>query len=124
MCNANGQKIKFFTNYNENSFKIAYIMHFQTKTAEEFAWKLEKGHADVVKRKYQKRKDNKIGLFFYVNILTPEKLNLLRKYLTYKDRYRSYFTKLYSDVGGIDYVKEGRHFCEFLREKKKTLHWV
>ena len=73
ICNSNGDIKK----YNPHGvrpplYKNAVIMHFNTKTAEEYINKIKRGNARGTNRSLEKR----IKDFFYRNKFTEEKLRL------------------------------------------------
>ena len=80
-CNSKGEFIypKNFLNSNFEKNPKAYIKHFYTKTAEEFCDKLNKGNAHFHKNHYHYRDiiKSKLKLFFHLNKITKEKINIL-----------------------------------------------
>ena len=82
-CNSNGEFI-YPKNFLSSTFERrpkAYIKHYYTKTAEEFCYKLKKGHAHFHKnhKNYQSSIKGRIKLFFKLNKKTNEKENILKK---------------------------------------------
>lgn len=80
-CNSNGELI-YPKNFMNNRFERkpkAYIKHYYTKTAEEFCYKLKKGHAHFHKnhKQYQTSIRERIKLFFKLNKKTNEKEKIL-----------------------------------------------
>ena len=80
-CNSNGELIypKNFFGYKFEKNPKAFIKHFYTKTVEEFCDKINKGHAHFHKNhtKYISTMDERIKLFFKLNKITKEKLDIL-----------------------------------------------
>ena len=84
-CNSNGEKIypkTFFGNTFENN-PMAFIKHFYTKTAEEFCNKINKGDVAIHTNyfKFAIRNKEKLNLFYRINNLNKEKLDILKKCL-------------------------------------------
>ena len=80
-CNSNGKiiKPKDFLHHNFEKKPKAYIKHFFTKTVREFCNKLNKGNAHYHKNHTQYRRTiiNRVKLFFKINRVTKEKINIL-----------------------------------------------
>ncbi len=80
-CNSNGKLIHPKNFFGDKYYKnpSAYIKHFYTKTVEEFCVKLNKGHAQFHKNhpKYIKSIKDRVKIFFKLNEITEEKLNIL-----------------------------------------------
>lgn len=84
-CNSNGDLIypnNFFGNKFEKNPK-AYIKHYYTKTVEEFCKKINKGDAHFNKNhpQYNYILKDKLKLFFKLNKMTKEKINILENCL-------------------------------------------
>ena len=82
-CNSNGELI-YPKNFFGNKFEIspkAFIKHFYTKTAEEFCNKIKRGHAHFHKKhpKYLRSIKSRLSMFFRINKITKEKINILEK---------------------------------------------
>ena len=91
-CNSNGEKIypKNFFAYGFKNNSKAYIKHYYTKTVEEFCKKIIRGHAHCHRNhsKYMNSVYRKLTLFFRLNNITQEKVNILEKCLNMKlDKY-------------------------------------
>ena len=56
---------------------VARLLHFNTKTAEEWLEKVSRGWADVTGLTYKQRKEHAIEYFFSINERTPEKEEIL-----------------------------------------------
>ena len=56
---------------------VARLLHFNTKTAEEWLEKVSRGWADVTGLSYKQRKEHAIEYFFSINERTPEKEEIL-----------------------------------------------
>ena len=56
---------------------VARLLHFNTKTAEEWLEKVSRGWADVTGLSYKQRKEHAIEYFFNINERTPEKEEIL-----------------------------------------------
>ena len=92
-CNSNGQII-YPKNFIGNEFEFqpkAYIKHFFTKTAEEFCEKLKKGNAHFHKHnpEYLKVLRQKIELFYKINQITKEKINILENCINITNKIQS-----------------------------------
>ena len=59
----------------EPLFKYAYLMHFNTRTAEEYARKVKRGFPGDIHQEYSLR----VRLFFEINKFKEEKLKVLEK---------------------------------------------
>ena len=77
ICDSMGEKIDDPSEtLHPPRFKYAYLMHFNTKTAEEFAKKIKKGNLD---NHPNENIEGKIDLFFSINNFTKEKLEIFEK---------------------------------------------
>ena len=102
-CNSNG-KLIYPRNFFEHKFEKkpkAFIKHFYTKTAEEFCGKIKRGNAHFHKnhKNYQGSISLKINLFFKINKMTDEKVNILEnctKIKINKNQYKSFFQRIFS----------------------------
>ena len=56
---------------------VARLLHFNTKTAEEWMKKVSRGWVDVTGLSYKQRKEHAIEYFFSINERTPEKEEIL-----------------------------------------------
>ena len=56
---------------------VARLLHFNTKTAEEWVEKVSRGWVDVTGLSYKQRKEHAIEYFFSINERTPEKEAIL-----------------------------------------------
>lgn len=87
-CNSKGEFIypKNFIDYNFDKNPKAYIKHYFSKTVKEFCNKLYKGNAHFSKNNYKYNfiKKQKLELFFKLNKMTKEKINILEKCLNIK----------------------------------------
>ena len=75
LCNSLGKKVKFPSFFSSPIYKYAYLMHFNTRTAEEFAKKIKRGHPG----KNYKSIYNRVNKFFQQNEFTEEKLKVFEK---------------------------------------------
>lgn len=87
-CNSNGELI-YPNNFFENKFEKkpkAYIKHYYTKTVEEFCDKLKKGDAHFHKNhiEYKESIKQRINIFFSLNKITKDKLNVLKNCVNLK----------------------------------------
>ena len=74
ICDSMGVKIEYLENtLNPPRFKYAFLIHFNTKTAEEYVEKIKKGNLE--NRPYSDI-DGKIEHFFSLNKFSEEKLKL------------------------------------------------
>ena len=80
-CDSNGEKIKSksFIRFYPPKNPEAFIVHYYTKTAEEFCQKLNKGDAHYNRKykSYSKRLRNRIKDFFIINKITKEKIEII-----------------------------------------------
>lgn len=77
-CDSYGNRAKTFNDVlKPPKLDFAYIKHFSTKTAEEFAQRVKRGHPFVVLGTYPQRVDK----FFKHNKVTKEKVLILEKML-------------------------------------------
>ena len=76
-CNSNGRRLKFHDYYSVKPpvFKYAYLMHYNTKTVEEYVKKIKRG----ANRNGAYDINERIYRFFTHNMFTEEKLNLFEK---------------------------------------------
>ena len=76
-CNTNGVPVRNypFTKYVHDN---AYLKHYSTKTAEEYAQKLKRGFCDVAKPNYEPLL---VRNFFHINEITPKKIEVFKREL-------------------------------------------
>ena len=84
-CNSNGKRVypkNFFSNIFDKEPK-AFIKHYFTKTVEEFCNKIKRGdaHFDENHQLSNKIKPNRIKMFFKLNKITKEKVEILESCL-------------------------------------------
>ena len=80
-CRADGKIIKKY--FNPPSYSFAYISHYTTKSTEEFAERLNKGDINIrISDNFIKKRIN--NYYFFFNLKTKEKVDLLKKKLNYK----------------------------------------
>ena len=60
---------------NPPLFKYAYLIHFNTRTAEENVWKTKRGYHGNIYPNVEER----IRIFFSINKFTEEKLKIFEK---------------------------------------------
>ena len=79
-CDGEGRKIKYngFLNHNPDYEKY-YINHYFSKSVEEFVNKLKRGDAERGATK--ENNYYQIGKYFYINEITPQKIDYLEKHL-------------------------------------------
>ena len=85
---------------------------------------MDRGMPELKQEEYILRYTDKIGLFFNVNKITPEKLFVLRKFLVYPGSYEKYFDKLYCKCIDINYIRGGIMRCLFNRKINKDWLWA
>ena len=74
LCNSLGEPASYFPDcIIPPIFKYAYLKHFNTRTAEEYAKKIKRGHPENNHLDYNER----VKLFFGINEFTEEKLKVL-----------------------------------------------
>ena len=86
-CDSMGQSTKAIDQLDPN-FKYAYLKHYNTKTAEEYAYKILKG--DVEYKPYESI-EHRVDLFFEHNSFSKEKLKV------FEDKLNRSFPKFYSE---------------------------
>ena len=76
-CNTNGVPVRNypFTKYVHDN---AYLKHYNTKTAEEYAHKLKRGFCDLNRPNYEPLLQRN---FFHINEVTPEKIEVFKREL-------------------------------------------
>ena len=74
-CNPMGQKILHSDSLSPPMYKYGYIMHFNTRTADEYTKKMIRGYPP---NKFYNIID-RVNLFFYHNNFTKEKLKIFEK---------------------------------------------
>ena len=78
MCmNVLGERIEQKAVQPKVIHSVARLLHFNTKTAEEWLEKVSRGWVDVTGLSYKQRKEHAIEYFFSVNERTPEKEEIL-----------------------------------------------
>ena len=65
-------------------FKYAYLLHFNTRTAEEYVTKVKRGYAGNRYGQYE----NRVNTFFSINKFTEEKLKIFEK--NFNQTFKSY----------------------------------
>ena len=72
LCNSLGEKVIFSSFLSPPIYKNAYLMHFITRTAEEYVEKIRRGHPG----KNFKDISKSVDIFFQYNEFSQEKLNV------------------------------------------------
>ena len=72
LCNSLGEKATFPSFLSTPIYKNAYLMHFITRTAEEYVEKIKRGYPGKIYKDIHKSVDN----FFYYNEFSQEKLTV------------------------------------------------
>ena len=86
-CDSMGRPVQVIDHLDPN-FKYAYLKHYNTKTAEEYAYKILKG--DLEYKPYESI-EHRVELFFEHNHFTKEKLKV------FEDKLNRSFPKFYSE---------------------------
>ena len=77
LCNTKGEKYNSFLSIKDKLMNArALLMHFNTKTAEEYAKKIDRGYPGYVKEPL----NNRLDLFFHHNKLNMKKIKVFEKY--------------------------------------------
>ena len=80
-CRPDGKILNNYFTFPQ--YSIAYINHYTTKSTEEFAERLNKGDVMVkIDDNFIRRRIN--NYYFFFNIKTQKKINLLKEKLKYK----------------------------------------
>ena len=77
VVNAIGEDVRLYPAIEPN-YKVAWIDHYLTKTAEEYVGKIGRGFINVSQEHNDKRKATMVEDFFNINERTPEKEAILR----------------------------------------------
>lgn len=80
-CTANGVEKDCKSPFHVFVFETAYLKHYSTKTAREYAWKMKRGFPDHVWDMKSVREDLIKTRFFRVNEITQEKINIFAEEL-------------------------------------------
>jgi hypothetical protein len=79
-CDGEGRKIKYNSILNNNpDYEKYYINHYYSKSLEEFVNKLKRG--DAQRGVNKENNYYQIGKYFYINEITPQKIDYLEKHL-------------------------------------------
>ena len=77
LCDSMGKSVRYTTDFlTPPRFKYAFLMHFNTRTAEEYVEKMRRGHANY--RPYG-HIDKRVDMFFEINKFTQEKLKIFEE---------------------------------------------
>lgn len=97
-CTASGKPVeKIISPFNEMDYEQAWLRHYSTKTAEEYAYKMLKGFPDQDFND-EKRKACVETRFFRYNEITEEKVNIISKILNIDFSYLLERAKKRTDV--------------------------
>ena len=92
-CNGFGEK-----GLNKNQilsqnpdYKLYFIRHYYTKSVQEFIEKINRG--DLLRGNNKRVIDGAINKFFYINGITPEKIEYIKKHIGNKSNLEKYMKK-------------------------------
>ena len=118
-CTASGKQVdKAVSPFNEMDYDMAWLRHYSTKTAEEYAYKMKKGFPDQ-EFSDEKRKICVETRFFRYNEITEEKINIISDILNIDFSYLLEKTKKRRDVQIYMLCYDKKEY-EFLDDKVVT----